>query len=134
LIERFQNPAIRDQLSRLGIYGSSGIPKFVLPSLEEQLQRGGPIKLLSFTIASWFRYLTGLDESGKEMPMLDPMAKKLRERAQAGGKDPHNLLAMREVFSEPLATAAPFVDEVSAALRSFYEKGAKATLAKYVEA
>jgi len=75
-----------------------------------------------------------LDESGKEMPMLDPMAKKLRERAQAGGKDPHNLLAMREVFSEQLATAAPFVDEVSAALHSFYEKGAKATLAKYVEA
>jgi mannitol 2-dehydrogenase len=134
LIERFRNPAIRDQLSRLGIYGSAGIPKFVLPSLEEQLQRGGPIKLLSFTIASWFRYLTGLDESGKEMPMLDPMAEKLRERAQAGGKDPGNLLAMREIFSEQLANAAPFVDEVSTALRSFYEKGAKATLAKYVEA
>jgi len=134
LIERFQNPAIRDQLSRLGIYGSSGIPKFVLPSIEEQLQRGGPIKLLSFTIASWFRYLTGLDESGKAMPMLDPMAETLRERARAGGKDPGNWLAMREVFSEQLANAAPFVDEVSAALRSFYEKGAKATLARYVEA
>jgi mannitol-1-phosphate/altronate dehydrogenase len=39
LIERFGNPAIRDQLSRIGIYGSSGIPKFLLPSLEEQLQR-----------------------------------------------------------------------------------------------
>ena len=48
LIERFRNPAIRDQLSRIGIYGSSGIPKFVLPSIEHQLQRGGPIKLLSF--------------------------------------------------------------------------------------
>jgi len=48
LIERFANPAIRDQLSRIGIYGSSGIPKFVLPSIEEQLQRRGPIKLLSF--------------------------------------------------------------------------------------
>jgi mannitol 2-dehydrogenase len=47
LIERFGNPAIRDQLSRIGIYGSSGIPKFVLPSIEEQLQRRGPIKLLA---------------------------------------------------------------------------------------
>jgi hypothetical protein len=63
------------------------IPKFVLPSIQEQLQRGGPIKRLSFTIASWFRYLTGLGESGKAMPMLDPMVEKLRERAQAGGKD-----------------------------------------------
>ena len=26
LIERFANPAIRDQLSRIGMYGSSGIP------------------------------------------------------------------------------------------------------------
>jgi mannitol 2-dehydrogenase len=78
LIERFANPAIRDQLSRIGIYGSSVIPKFVLPSIEEQLKRGGPIKLLSFTVASWFRYLNLLDESGKEMPMLDPIAETAR--------------------------------------------------------
>ena len=41
---------------------------------------------------------------------------------------------MREVFSEPLANAAPFVDEVSAALRNFYENGTKATLTKYAQA
>jgi hypothetical protein len=56
-----------------------------LPSIEEQLKRGGPIKLLSFTVASWFRFLTGLDESGKKMPMLGPMAQTLRERARAAG-------------------------------------------------
>ena len=122
LIERFANPAIRDQLSRIGIYGSSGIPKFVLPSIEEQLKRGGPIKLLSFTVASWFRYLNGLDESGKEMPMLDPMAPKLRERAKAAGKDARQLLGMREVFSEELASAPAFSKQVSDTLNSFYER------------
>jgi mannitol-1-phosphate/altronate dehydrogenase len=86
LIERFANPAIRDQLSRIGIYGASGIPKFVLPSIEEQLQRGGPIKLLSFTVASWFRYLTGLDESGKEMPMLDPSGSDIAGTREGRGK------------------------------------------------
>jgi mannitol 2-dehydrogenase len=130
LIERFANPAIRDQLSRIGIYGSSGIPKFVLPSIEEQLQRGGPIKFLSFTIASWFRFLTGLDESGKEMPMLDPMAQTLRERAKAAGKDARQLLAMREVFSEGLANSPAFVRQVTDALQSFYEEGARSTLVK----
>jgi mannitol 2-dehydrogenase len=128
LIERFRNPAIRDQLSRIGIYGSSGIPKFVLPSIEEQLQRGGPIKLLSFTVASWFRFLTGLDESGKEMPMLDPMAQTLRERAKAAGRDARQLLAMREVFSEKLANSPAFVKQVTDTLHSFYEKGARSTL------
>ena len=42
LIERFRNPAIRDQLSRIGIYGSSGIPKFVLPSIEDHFGQGRP--------------------------------------------------------------------------------------------
>ena len=132
LIERFANPAIRDQLSRIGIYGSSGIPKFALPTVEEQLKRGGPIKLLSFTVASWFRYLNGLDESGKEMPMLDPMAPKLRERAKAAGKDARQLLGMREVFSEELANAPAFVKQVSDTLDSFYAEGARATLVKSI--
>jgi mannitol 2-dehydrogenase len=132
LIERFANPAIRDQLSRIGIYGSSGIPKFVLPSIEDQLKRGGPIKLLSFTVASWFRYLTGLDESGKEMPMLDPMAATLRERAKAAGKDARQLLAMREVFSEELGNSPAFVKEVTDILNSFYTEGTRATLVKSI--
>jgi mannitol 2-dehydrogenase len=132
LIERFANPVIRDQLSRIGIYGSSGIPKFVLPSVEEQLQRGGPIKLLSFTVASWFRYLNGSDESGKEMPMLDPMAPILRERAKAAGKDARKLLAMREIFSEELANSPAFVKQVSETLESFYEEGARSTLVKSI--
>jgi mannitol 2-dehydrogenase len=132
LIERFANPAIRDQLSRIGIYGSSGIPKFVLPTIEEQLKRGGPIKLLSFTIAAWFRYLNGLDESKKEMPMLDPMAPKLREQAKAAGKDARKLLNLREVFSEELANAPAFANQVSDTLNSFYEQGARATLVKSI--
>jgi mannitol 2-dehydrogenase len=132
LIERFRNPAIRDQLSRIGIYGSSGIPKFVLPSVEDQLQRGGPIKQLSFTVASWFRYLNGLDESGKEMPMLDPMAQTLRERAKGAGRNARQLLAMREIFSEALGNSPAFVKQVTDTLNSFYEVGARATLLKSI--
>jgi mannitol 2-dehydrogenase len=128
LIERFANPAIRDQLSRIGIYGSSGIPKFVLPSIEEQLRRGGSIKLLSFTIACWFRYLKGQDEKGNEILMKDPMAPHLREIAQRAGRDPSPLLALREIFSEELASSPEFVDEMRSLLGSFYEKGARATL------
>ncbi|MBC2608023.1 mannitol dehydrogenase family protein [Pelagicoccus albus] len=128
VIERFANPAIRDQLSRIGIYGSSGLPTFVLPSIVEQLKRGGSIKYLCFVIASWFRYLNGADESGKAMPMLDPMAEKLRERAQEAGPDARPLLAMREVFSEELASEPIFVDTVCAQLKGLYENGTAAAL------
>ena len=128
VIERFGNPAIRDQLSRIAIYGSSGLPSFVLPAIAAQLKRDGSIKVLSFVIASWFRYLKGLDESGKPMPMLDPMAKKLQACAKAAGTDARPLLAMREVFSESLASEPVFVETVSSILKSFYQKGAEATL------
>jgi mannitol 2-dehydrogenase len=133
LLERFANPAIRDQLSRIGTEGSARIPKFVLPSIVEQLERGGSIKSLCFTVACWFRYLNGKDDQGKEMPIIDPMSKKLCELARLGGKDPKSLLSMREVFSESLANSPRFVGEVRDALESFYNKGARATLAQYIE-
>jgi mannitol 2-dehydrogenase len=132
LVQRFANPAIRDQLSRIGIYGSSGMPKFVLPSIQEQLQRGGPIELLCFTVACWFRYLNGQDEQGREIVMKDPMAARLRELAQAGGKDPGRLLALREIFSEELTNSPRFVNHVKDMLGSFYERGARATLARAI--
>jgi mannitol 2-dehydrogenase len=131
LIERFSNPAIGDQLARIGTEGSARIPKFVLPSVTEQLEKGGPIKFLSFTVAAWFRYLTGKDDRGGEMPIIDPMAEKLR--ATASFKDPLKLLAMREVFSQELASSERFVNEVSEALRSFYQNGAEATLERWLE-
>ena len=128
LIERFANPAIRDQLSRIGIYGSSGMPKFVLPSIQEQLSRGGPIGLLSFTVSCWFRYLHGQDEQGREIVMKDPMAARLRELARSGGKDPGPLLAVRDIFSEELANSPRFVSQVKETLGRFHEYGARAAL------
>ena len=132
LIERFANPAIRDTLARLGTEGSARIPKFVVPSISEELQQGGPIKLLSLTVASWFRYLSGTDDFGKPLPMNDPMLPQLQEAALAGGKDPRPLLAIRQLFSEELATNRRFLQEVGDALTSFYDKGTAATLAEYL--
>jgi mannitol 2-dehydrogenase len=134
LIERFSNPAIRDQLARLGTEGSARIPKFVLPSISEQIERGGSIRSLCFTVASWFRYLTGKDDQGRDLPINDPMSKKLIEAAVSGGKDPQRLLSIHEVFSKSLAGSPRFVAELREALASFYDNGARATLAKYTEA
>jgi mannitol 2-dehydrogenase len=128
LIERFANPAIRDQLSRIGIYGSPGIPQFLLPSIQEQLQRGGSISLMSLTIALWFRYLTGLDEAGKPMPMRDAMAPLLKKAALASGHKPDGLLAIRAVFGQDLASNAEFVGQVSQHLENLYSLGVRETI------
>lgn len=132
LIERFANPAIRDQLSRIGIYGSSGIPKFVLPSIAEQLKAGGSIKFLTFIIASWFRYLDGRDEQGNTIIMKDPNAEKLHKIAVASAKSPDQLLALRELFSDELANSARFTNLVKQLLDDLYSKGAQAALNELV--
>ena len=132
LIERFSNPAIRDQLTRLGTEGSARIPKFVLPSILEQIERGGPLKLLSFTIASWFRFLTGSDEHGNRLTIIDPLGDKLRELALEGRADPRLLLSVHELFGDVLPASPVFVNAVKEALQDLHTIGAKAALAKAV--
>ncbi|MEG2962050.1 MAG: mannitol dehydrogenase family protein, partial [Janthinobacterium sp.] len=131
LIERFSNPAVRDQLARIGTEGSARIPKFVLPSVREALAQGGAIKLLAFTVACWFRYLEGHDEQGREMPLNDPYAARLRALALQGGADATALLSLRELFGD-LSDAPAFTQAVGEALASLYGLGARAALEQRV--
>jgi mannitol 2-dehydrogenase len=128
LVERFANPTLRDQLARIGTEGSARIPKFVLPSLEEQLARGGPVHALTFTVAAWFRYLTGADDAGASLPMNDPMLDELTKRARAGREDPRPLLEMRELFGEALPASAAFMQLLERDLRALYRDGPRKAL------
>lgn len=132
LIERFSNPTIRDQLTRIGTEGSARIPGFVLPSIADAAPHGGPVKVLSFTVAAWFRYLAGSDDAGRPLPINDPIADRLQEHAKRGGRDANVLLGMPDLFGKELLGYPAFVDEVQRALASFYDKGAEQTLLDYV--
>ena len=131
LVERFSNPAIKDQVSRICMDGSAKIPKFILPTIREQLRRGGPTRRASLVIASWCRAMAGTDDQGAKIEVQDPMAGVLSERARAAGRDPEKFLAVREVFGEDLPQSMVFVEQVREALESLYDLGARKTLAKY---
>ncbi len=128
LIERFSNPKVRDQLSRLCLNGSDKLPKFVLGSLRERLEQGGSIDYLSFTIAAWCRYLNGKDEQGQSLPIDDPMAATLIEKAQSGGSDPIPLLSLTEIFGE-LSESTRFTSAIADHLQQLYDLGARKVLA-----
>ncbi len=130
LVERFANPTLRDQLARIGTEGSARIPKFVLPSIEEQLARGGPIQALTFTVAAWFRYLTGTDDAGAALPINDPLADELTRRARAGREDPRALLGLRELFGDTLPRSAAFTALLERDLRALYRDGPRRALAE----
>jgi mannitol 2-dehydrogenase len=134
LVERFANPTVRDQATRICLDGSAKIPKFILPTIREQLARGGSVRRLSLAVASWCRFLAGTDEQGRPIEIQDPMAEALHRHAKAAGRDPRPFLGMREIFGDDLPQSSVFVEEVSKALRHLYDDGAMATLERTLRA
>lgn len=131
VLERFANPAIRDPLFRISTYGASGIPQFLLPSVEDQLKRG-QAPLLSFVIASWFRCLAGQDDAGREIRLADPMAPALRKIAYRAQQDPEVIFSGHDLFGPRLPQSATFRANVKQALLDFYQFGAKESLRLYL--
>ena len=129
LIERFSNPKVQDQLSRLCLNSSDKLPKFVLGSLRDKLGQGGSIEYLSFTIAAWFRYLNGTDKQGQLLPVDDPMATTLKEKALAGKDDPTPLLNIKTIFGN-LSESSAFVTAVTCHLQQLYSLGTEETLSR----
>lgn len=132
LIERFANPKIRDQLTRLCLNSSAKLPKWVLSSLREKLQQDGAIDYLSLTIAAWFRYLNGQDDQGNPITVDDPMANLLTQQAQSGKRNPQPLLSLSELFGD-LSQSSRFVQAVTNHLHHLYELGAKKTLERLLQ-
>ena len=57
VLERFANVGVRDQIARVCIDGSAKFPTFLIPTIERQLERGGPIERAATALAGWARYL-----------------------------------------------------------------------------
>lgn len=132
LLERFANPTIMDQISRLTLNGSGKLPQFIMPSVAEQIMANTHnLRRLTLVVASWFRYLHGVNEQGKPYNIDDPMAEDLKARALQGGSNPYPLIDVKNLFGDDLRNDKIFMDELTAALKSLHEEGAMATIAKY---
>ena len=125
LVERFANPQVRDTIARLCAESSDRIPKWLVPVIRAQLERGGEVRCAAAVVASWARYAEGVDEHGAPIEVVD----RLRERVTANARrGPDAFIADRELFGE-LAADERFAAAYRAALDSLHERGARATLA-----
>ncbi len=127
LLTRFANPTIKDQVTRICLDGSSKVPKFVLPSLQEALAADKPTTLLILAVAGWFRYLRGEDEQGQPYPIDDPRAEELQRLARQGKTDPRPLLAVTDLFGD-LGQSEAFVASLTRFLQQLDAGGVQATV------
>ncbi len=133
LMERFANPAIHDQVTRICSEGSAKLPKWVLPSITELMMQGLSTDLLSLVIGSWIHYLKkGVDDHGRVLEIIDARAAELRRIAQGAGLDPRPVLAVRSIFGGLLPDSEAFTAKVERALQLLDRLGATATLRQYL--
>lgn len=122
LIERFGNSCIKDNVARICLQSSAKIPKFLLPTIREQLHAGGPVECSAFVVSAWCRYAEGIDEKGNKYPLEDDMKLILQESAVRSHQDPLAFLRIEPVFGD-LINSERFTETYIKALRDLYQNG-----------
>jgi mannitol 2-dehydrogenase len=131
LLERFANPRISDQLSRLCGRGSTKMPAYLLPSLIEARRQGRPTGLLTLAVAGWCRYLRGVDRNGDPIEIRDVRKHVLQPLAARAGDDPRPLLGQRAIFGQ-LGDDPEFVRRLEEAIHDIDEFGPAAAMADHL--
>jgi len=110
LVQRFANPYMGDRLSRICSESSSKIPKFLLPTIKEQLEREGPVLCSALIIAAWCHYLELAGSEGHDSEILDVMKEQLISGAKSSiDENPLAFLKIKSVFGK-LAQSKGFVN------------------------
>lgn len=131
LIEsRFSNPEIADTTRRLCLDGSNRQPKFIVPSLRDNLAAGTVPKGLVLLSALWCRYCYGTTDSGVVVEPNDPNWTALQDRARRAKENPAEWLAMTEVYGD-LAQNDLLAAEFATALEAVWRDGAEAVLRRF---
>ncbi|MGI9530505.1 mannitol dehydrogenase family protein [Lutimonas sp.] len=101
LLERFSNPNIKDSVSRICSESSAKLPKFLIATLQENLQQGGGIQLATLVVAAWCYYSDkGIDEKGQEIEVIDALKKELHLAASDTEKDVFSFIRQKSIFGK----------------------------------
>lgn len=120
LIERFGNPNIKDNLSRICLGSSDKLPKFLVPTIEENLERGGSIEYATLVIAAWCYYSDkGVDRNGRKLEIVDDLKVQLHRAASGTAKSPLSFLKLKSVFGD-LVRNPTFTNEYRRAIEALY--------------
>lgn len=134
LVRRFSNPAIADTIARLCLDGTAKFPTFIVPSLEDQLAKGGPIRMLALVLAGWCRYLRGVADDGSSLNLSgDPFLTEAAAIALASKSDPAIFLRYERALGPNIATSSRLIEMFTQALESIEANGALATLDAWCE-
>lgn len=100
IVARFSNPHIGDTTARLCLDGSNRQPKFIVPSLRDNLAAGKLPRGLILLSSLWCHYCAGTTDSGATIAPNDPDWANLHSRAKAAVHDAQAWLEMSAVYGD----------------------------------
>jgi mannitol 2-dehydrogenase len=126
VLERFANAGVRDQIARLCVDGSAKFPTFLIPTIERELDAGGPVARAATALAAWARYLAVVDPAHQA---FDADAEAARRHAADAVSDPAAFLRYEAVFSPAVRSSQRFRSTFAESYRRVAEKGPMAAMA-----
>jgi mannitol 2-dehydrogenase len=120
VLHRFENTGVRDQIARLCIDGTAKFPSFLIPTVQRELDLGGPVECAALALAGWARYLA-VTARAERAP--DPRGARAAALAVASLDDPLAFLELEEVFTPALRESDRFRDSFAQASRTLAEHG-----------
>jgi mannitol 2-dehydrogenase len=129
VIERFANPAIKDQLLRVAGDGASKIVVFHGETIEQLIDNGGDLTREAFLIACFRRYLGGIDDQGISFEVFEPHISKAEWERLRGG-DPLAVLDIDSFRGLCLRQSPRFLAAYQSLSQRLESQGTAATLAQ----
>jgi len=121
LIERLGNPNMKDNVSRICLESSSKLPVFLIPTIRENLARGGAIQYSALVIAAWCLYSDKrVNRHGKPLEIIDGKSETLHREAARTQDDVLAFLKINSIFDD-LAENEKFAQVYSQMIRQIYE-------------
>lgn len=131
LIERFSNPSLKHRTCQIAMDGSQKLPQRLLDPARYHLAHQNNYRHIALGIAGWMRYVSGVDEKGEPIDVVDPLAQQFKtiyaddttaeKRVQA-------LLSIHTIFGDDLPQNSNFVRSVNHAYRQLVNQGARAVV------
>ena len=120
VLARYENTGVRDQIARLCIDGTAKFPTFLIPTIEGQIERDGPLECAALALAGWARYLATVPPAERAYDASGDRSAAFAARALA---EPLAFLELAEVFTPRLRGSARFRDAFVNAANSLAAHG-----------
>ena len=122
LEQRFANTNIKDSVSRICAESAAKLPKFLIPTLRENLENDGSIKYATFILAAWCYYSDkGIQENGEPLEIIDAQKEELHQAAKKTENDWPAFLDQPEIF-ENFSKNKRFIKEYTSIVQAIYKE------------